>query len=543
LSDDSRAPRILLIDGDRLRRDRNEAVLRHAGYEVSPAASGREGLSLALEATPDAVVSDVLMPGLDGYELTLELRGSPATRGVPVILTSGAEGEGNPNLVNAVGGTALVAGSPDLREVLGALAVCLGPRAPVRAPRERVAAQSVELAFLAGFGVGISSGADADRLLDEVLARCAEVTGYQCGAAYLSAPGGRPRLRGQVGFSDTGLLTEFFGDPGLLTDAVATAQAGIARIPSARLDPGRTRAVLARSGLASLLVAPVIDGHETLGVLVLGSPRAGANAGDDVLIAAIAGQVARWLSRVRTISALSHSQRRTVERLARAAEFRDEETANHTERVSRYCGLLATQAGLDEHRSELIAAASMMHDIGKLGIPDSILRKPGALNIHERLHMQRHADYGRKILLGEADPLLDLAATIAWTHHERWDGDGYPRRLGGAEIPLEGRIAAIGDVFDALTSNRIYRPAMSVDHAVRLMRAGRGAHFDPQLLDLFIDALPQVLEIRRRHPDRIKSDAEPAGAGLLGMSRVVPGSWTAFDHARALACGNRRFTY
>ena len=178
------------------------------------------------------------------------------------------------------------------------------------------------------------------------------------------------------------------------------------------------------------------------------------------------------------------------------------ETANHTERVSRYCALLARLGGLSQRRSELIGAASKMHDIGKLGIPDGILRKPGPLNRSEREHMQRHAEYGRNILAGESDPLLDLAAAIAWTHHERWDGDGYPRHLAGEEIPLEGRIVAIADVFDALTSHRVYRPAMALEHALGMIRAGRETHFDPALLDLFLDALPQMLEIRRCHPDR-----------------------------------------
>jgi putative two-component system response regulator len=116
--------------------------------------------------------------------------------------------------------------------------------------------------------------------------------------------------------------------------------------------------------------------------------------------------------------------------------------------------------------------------------------------------MERHADYGRKILAGEPDELLDLAAVIAWTHHERWDGEGYPRRLRGEEIPLEGRIVAICDVFDAVTSDRVYRPAMSIEDALELMQAGRGSQFDPELLDRFIRALPSVLEIRARHPDR-----------------------------------------
>jgi response regulator RpfG family c-di-GMP phosphodiesterase len=484
------------------------------------------------------VVSDVVMPGLDGYELTVELRSATATNQLPIVLTCSPVDPVDPELVTAVGASALVVRSPEMQQLLDVLRDLVpGPRAApagsgAEGPadtepaglqlhdliaageqqRERLGSQSVELAFLAGFGIGISSGADADRLLDEVLARCAEVTGFRCGAAYLALGGRQPVLQGQVGFPDSRPLSDFFGDPALLGEAIAAARGGIARIPSEQLDRRRTRMVLHQAGLSSLVVAPVFDAGELLGVLVLGSPRATTTPSDELLLKTIAAQVGRWLSRVSTLSALSRSQRRTVERLARAAEFRDEETANHTQRVSRYCALLATLSGLDERRSELIGAASMMHDIGKLGIPDSILRKPGALSVSERGHMQRHADYGRKILAGESDPLLDLAAVIAWTHHEHWDGRGYPQQMSGAEIPLEGRIVAIGDVFDALTSDRVYRPAMTLDHALGLMRAGRGTHFDPELLDLFVEALPQVLDIRRRHPDRSRprSESEPA---------------------------------
>ncbi len=373
--------------------------------------------------------------------------------------------------------------------------------------RERLADTSVELAFLAGFGIGISSGAGADRLMDEVLTRCAEVTGFECGAAFLAASHRPPVLQGQVGFRDSDRLRDFFGDPRLLADAIAVAGDGIVRLPSEALDRQRSRTVLARARLRTLLVAPVLEAGELLGVLVLGSERATATASQEILISTIARQMGQWLSRVRNLSLVSRSERRTLERLARAAEFRDEETANHTQRVSRYSELLAGLSGVDQDRAELIAAASAMHDIGKLGIPDSILRKPGKLTVKERRHMQRHADYGRKILAGEPDPLLDLAAVIAWTHHERWDGGGYPRRLSGDAIPLEGRIVAIGDVFDALTSDRVYRPAMTVPHAVELMQGGSGQHFDPELLDLFISAMPRVLEIRRRHPDDARAAA------------------------------------
>jgi putative two-component system response regulator len=264
--------------------------------------------------------------------------------------------------------------------------------------------------------------------------------------------------------------------------------------------------------VASLLIAPVHEDGALLGVLVLGGVGGSDHPARHGVLRAIAVQAGRSLVRACANVALSRSQRQTVERLTRAAEFRDEETANHNQRVGRYSALLASLYGLDERRTELIAAASAMHDIGKLGIPDNILRKAGPLTPTERLHMQRHAEYGHRILTGENDPLLDLAATIALTHHERWDGQGYPYGIAGTDIPLEGRIVAIGDVFDALTSDRVYRPAMSVEDALRHMREGRGTHFDPQLLDLFIDALPQVLAIRRRHPDRA---SEPAASTAL----------------------------
>jgi response regulator RpfG family c-di-GMP phosphodiesterase len=521
---DAGAP-VLVVDADPVRRRLTEASLQKDGYEVRTAADGREGLRLAGQIGPSAVVCDLMVRGVDGYELTVELRSAEPTREVPIILTCGRVDPVDVDLISALGANALVVRSPEMRELLDALERCVAPREAAPEPprstlrdelelhhliginerrRERLASQSVELAFLAGFGIGISSGADADRLLDEVLARCAEVTGFRCGAAYLAMGDRRPVLQGQVGFPDSHPLSDFFGDPGLLKEAILAAESGIARIPSSRLDRRRTRLVLQQAGLSSLLIAPVHDAGELLGVLVLGAPWTVTTENDELLITTIAAQVGRWLSRVRTLSALSHSQRRTVERLARAAEFRDEETANHTQRVSRYCTLLAQLVGLDERRSELIGAASMMHDIGKLGIPDSILRKPGALSLNERRHMQRHADYGRKILAGESDPLLDLASVIAWTHHERWDGSGYPRQMRAEAIPLEGRIVSIGDVFDALTSDRVYRPAMAVDHALELMRGGRGTHFDPDLLDLFMDSLPRVLDIRRRHPDRTR---------------------------------------
>jgi putative two-component system response regulator len=198
---------------------------------------------------------------------------------------------------------------------------------------------------------------------------------------------------------------------------------------------------------------------------------------------------------------LRASQEETIYRLSRAAEFRDDETGQHLQRMSRYCQLIGRRIGLDENTCELLRIASPMHDVGKLGIPDRILLKPGRLTHEEFAVMKGHAEIGYRILVGSDATPLKIAATIAYTHHEKWDGNGYPRALKGEEIPLPGRIAAVADVFDALTSARPYKPAWKLEDALDLMKTNRGAHFDPNLVDAFFDALPEVLTIRSRFVD------------------------------------------
>lgn len=197
------------------------------------------------------------------------------------------------------------------------------------------------------------------------------------------------------------------------------------------------------------------------------------------------------------------SQEETIYRLSRAAEFRDDETGLHLQRMSRYCQIIARRVGFGEEMCELLRIASPMHDVGKIGIPDRILLKPGRLTADEFTIMKTHAEIGYRILTGSNAAPLELAATIAHSHHEKWDGCGYPRGLRGEEIPLPGRIAAIADVFDALNSVRPYKPAWKLEEALALMRAGRGSHFDPTLLDLFFDVLPEILEIRDRFVDHL----------------------------------------
>lgn len=193
------------------------------------------------------------------------------------------------------------------------------------------------------------------------------------------------------------------------------------------------------------------------------------------------------------------SQQEIIRRLATATEYRDDETGAHILRMSSYARLLAEKRGLDDDRVQAIFEASPMHDVGKVGIPDRVLLKPGRLTDEEFETMKGHAEIGYRILAGSPSELVKLASVIAWTHHEKYDGTGYPRGLSGEAIPLEGRICAIADVFDALTSDRCYRPAMEVEKAVQIMREGWDTQFDPVLLDLFLDSLDEVLAIRDKY--------------------------------------------
>jgi putative two-component system response regulator len=192
-------------------------------------------------------------------------------------------------------------------------------------------------------------------------------------------------------------------------------------------------------------------------------------------------------------SALQRAYAETLSRLSRAVEYHDGATGAHLERVGTHAAAIATELGFDEARVELLRLAAPLHDMGKIAIPDALLLKTGELSEDERRLMEQHTEVGRELLGGSGSELLELAATLAWTHHERWDGRGYPRRLAGTDIPLEGRIVAVADVFDALTSDRPYRPALSTEAALDFIRAGSGRAFDPQIVEVFVCVLQEVL--------------------------------------------------
>lgn len=200
--------------------------------------------------------------------------------------------------------------------------------------------------------------------------------------------------------------------------------------------------------------------------------------------------------RERTLE-LRDTQLEIIRRLSRAAEFRDNETGLHIVRMSKYAMLLGRAVGMNEREAELLLNASPMHDIGKISIPDRILFKRSRLDAEEREVMRTHAAVGADLLSGHASELMEMARIIALTHHEKWDGSGYPRGLKGECIPLVGRIVALADVFDALTSERPYKPAWEPDAAIAYIQARAGRHFDPALVPVFNRLMPEILEVKR----------------------------------------------
>jgi len=223
---------------------------------------------------------------------------------------------------------------------------------------------------------------------------------------------------------------------------------------------------------------------------------------------------------------LAASREEVVYCLARAAEYRDDITGHHVVRVGKFVGIIAREFGFDEAKIELLELAAQLHDLGKVAIPDAILHKPGKLDADEYTVMQKHCAYARRILLPVHDdeskllrtragidgdslcarksPLLVLAARIAQTHHERWDGTGYPLGLAGEDIPIEGRMTAVADVYDALCSRRPYKPAFDHKDCLDILEKGRGSHFDPKVLDALLARMPEIIAVQKQYNDKTK---------------------------------------
>ena len=239
-----------------------------------------------------------------------------------------------------------------------------------------------------------------------------------------------------------------------------------------------------------------------VGVLEVINKKNGEFSEEDMKLAELlAIHAANSIENALLYEEIKRTQQEIVARLSIAAEFRDKTTYNHIMRMSFYSYEIAKEMGFGEEWCEKLRLASPMHDIGKLGVPDSILLKPGKLTEEEWVEMRKHTIYGYEILRDSDVDILKMAANIARCHHEKYDGSGYPDGLKGEEIPIEARIVAVADVFDALTSERPYKKAFPVEEAVEIIKKDTGKHFDPKVVSAFLKALPRILKIKEKFPD------------------------------------------
>lgn len=373
---------------------------------------------------------------------------------------------------------------------------------------------------------------DDDDAFRRGLARILSGDGYDCMEAS-STSEARDRLRAEAGIAAALCDIRMPGESGIeLLKGLASDFPDVAVVMITGLDDPETAEVALEIGAYGYVVKP-FDRNEIRINLASALKRREIEARRKDHVRSLEQKIMRMKAvidvRERFETSGKHAWIRpqeTIDRLSRAVSLRDEETGSHIQRMSRYSAMLAEKIGFTGASTEDVRLASALHDVGKIGVPDSILLKPGPLDPDEYAVMQRHAQLGYRLLNGSASELLHLGGIVALNHHEWWDGSGYPQGLHGDEIPELARIAAVSDVFDALTSDRVYRPALPLQEAIEIMVTLRGRQFEPRLSDAFLSSMDEVRSIRNANPDPRAHGASPIrvlvvdGHMILGESLI-----------------------
>lgn len=490
---------ILVVDDDAANLIYIQALLEPSGYRIEVARDGDEGLARIEELRPDVVLLDVLMPRRDGFEVCQEIKANPALRHTPVVLVTGLDATEDRVRGLEVGADDLLSKPVNRHELLARVRSCIR----VKRLNDQVRKQERTLRGLFELTTFSQDYPHSTTILAALARRAVEITEMDRVIITVGPPS-RWTVAADVGINgsatrDTGFLGARVLQVTEAREAVveANGESGpYIGIPLRSFD-GQAHAVLHAFGGAAV---PATEQVQLLGIV-------GQRVASELQVIEYNHQLEREVDQ-RTSALreavddlqianqrLLQASHDTVMRLSIAAEYRDEDTAEHIERMSSYAACLAREIGWTEDEQHMIKLAAPMHDVGKIGIRDSILRKRGQLTPDEWEHMKDHPLIGAKILGGSTSRLLQMAEVIALTHHERYDGTGYPRGLVAADIPISGRIVALADVFDALTTHRVYKPAWPVERALDRIREESGRHFDPKLVDAFFNCLPELLDI------------------------------------------------
>ncbi|MDG4598189.1 MAG: bacteriohemerythrin [Candidatus Contendobacter sp.] len=542
---------LLLVDDDVDNLKILSSLLKRE-YRIRVARGGGEALRLAEEEpTPDLILLDVVMPEMDGYMVCERLKSNPRTREIPVIFLTGkaqAEDETRGFQAGAVDYVTKPINPPVLwARVKAQLALAAQLRqareelneadhriASVTDERDRIEIRRRRLHEQQQALLAVARAALLDLSLEKYLGIVLDVLEAvpwlkvdARGMLFLTNRKGELILAAQGGLDETQRLA----CAKVLAGSCICGRAYKEMKPLffSRLSDCPDNRLQSDANDAGCHALPLIEGSRVYGVLAILLPPGTQPVKEASQFMADVADILTNLIRRRQMEETMRISRLEVQmarneiihKLGVAAEFRDVETGLHVLRMSQYARVIARTLGYDEETCALIELAAPMHDVGKIGIEDRILRKPGKLTDEEFATMKEHPIIGGRILEGD-DPLIRMGREIALTHHERWDGRGYPNGLSGEDIPFSGRVCAVADVFDALTTKRPYKEAWSVEKAVELIAEGAGKAFDPKVVAAFREALPEVLAIKARYQD---DAVNPGDVLVTPTSRVGGEVW------------------
>ncbi len=517
---------ILIVEDEPELRFILAAHLRATGFAVIEAREGGQAVELAIRHLPDMIIMDVGLPGMDGLTATRKINSQPETANIPIIILTARTGADDVVKGLSAGAQEYLAKPFDVAELIARvetvhrLSTAAKNLDNLNSRLEaEVDAKTRRLRILYDYMRALNAANSLDDILDRAV-QCVEETigARRISLFLLDADGSHLHCARAVGMNAQDLPPLDVQELNSITGHVFQNQESLtARASSARQLEDREYQRDAFMS-APLVSASLKTEDGVIGMLNVTDKQDDLEFSADEIgcVSSIADAAAIALENITRRDQLQRSVRSLLDTVGRLAEFRDEETNAHLKRVSQFARIVATEARNDEKYAEEITDAFIvsliqgapLHDIGKVGIPDDILTKPGKLTDEEFNIMKTHADIGRRVLAEAIDPehpvpLLQMCAEIAHCHHERYNGNGYPRRISGEAIPLAARIVALVDAYDAITSERRYKRALPHEKAVDIIRSEAGKHFDPGLVKAFLRCESEFDAVRARHHEPV----------------------------------------